>query len=309
MNKKYYLGIDIGGTNTVFGVVDEKGKIIFHETFSTELYKDPKALVSDIYYAYRALNAEKNIDVRGVGIGAPNGNFYNGCIEFAPNLTWGEHVPIAQYFSNIFKLPVKLTNDANAAAIGEKVFGGAKEMNDFVVLTLGTGLGSGIFVNGKIVHGKNGFAGEFGHTKIPTCQRKCNCGNMGCLETCVSSRGIKQTYEELVVANSGKNILSEITTLHIYQMAVQGDAIAIAAFEKTARVLGESLANLVMTLDPEAIFLFGGIANAHPLLIPLAEQVINENVLPVFKGKVKIIPSSLLNQNAAVLGSAALFYL
>ncbi len=307
--EKYYLGVDIGGTNTAFGVVDKNGKMVFSESYSTELYKDPADLVSDIYFAYRALSAEKHIEASGIGIGAPNGNFYDGCIEFAPNLNWGEKIPMAHLFHDIFKLPVILTNDANAAAIGEKVFGAAKDMNDFVVLTLGTGLGSGIFVNGKIVHGKNGFAGELGHTLIPDNVRICTCGKKGCLETYVSSRGIKQTYHEIYSHQTGKTGLTEITTLEIYSIAQQGDKIALATYQKTAEVLGYALANLVMTLDPEAIFLFGGIANAHSLLIPKIELVIENNILPAFKGKVKVLPSSLMNKNAAILGSAALFYL
>ncbi|HPU47564.1 MAG TPA: ROK family protein, partial [Bacteroidales bacterium] len=196
MKDNYYIGVDIGGTNTKYGLVNEKGEIIFSGSFNTKLYKNPKDLASDIYYDYIKKSNEQHIKASGIGIGAPNGNFYSGCIEFAPNLNWGENIPIVHIFSEIFQLPAILTNDANAAAIGEKFFGAAKEMKDFVVLTIGTGLGSGIFANGNIIHGKNGYAGELGHTTIAESNRKCSCGRIGCLETYVSSRGILQTYKE-----------------------------------------------------------------------------------------------------------------
>lgn len=304
MKKDYYIGIDIGGTNTKYGLVNEKGEIIFSGNFNTNSYKNPKDLARDIYTEYINKSIEQNVKARGVGIGAPNGNFYNGCIEYAPNLNWGENVPIVNIFSEIFQLPAMLTNDANAAAIGEKFFGAANEMKDFVVLTLGTGLGSGIFVNNNIIHGKNGFAGELGHTTIPESNRQCTCGRIGCLETFVSSRGILQTYKEICA-----NDKIEITTKDIYDLALKGNKEATETYNKTGEVLGHSLANLVMILDPEAIFLFGGIANAHPILIPTVTEVINNNVLSLFKEKVKILPSALLNKNAAILGSTALFYL
>jgi len=224
-------------------------------------------------------------------------------------LNWGENIPIANIFCEIFQLPTILTNDANAAAIGEKFFGAAKEMNDFVVLTIGTGLGSGIFVNGNIVHGKNGLAGELGHTIIKESNRKCSCGRIGCLETYVSSRGILQTYKEECASNGREFISEEMTTKEIYNLALNGDKIAIQTYKITGEALGHSLANLILILDPEAIFLFGGIANAHPILIPTIRETINDNVLLLFKDKVKILPSALLNKNAAILGSTALFNL
>lgn len=308
MSNNYKLGIDIGGTNTVFGIVNQSGEIIFTGSFSTGLYNDPFLLIKDIYQSYLHFSKKNNIYIDGIGIGAPNGNFNNGCIEFAPNLLWGEKIPIAEMFSSIFQLPVKLTNDANAAAIGEKIFGGATCMNDFVVLTLGTGLGSGIFVNGKIIHGKHGFAGEFGHTKCSESNRTCTCGKIGCVETYVSSRGIIQTFNELYFANKGKMNIEEISTKKIYNLAVEGDIIAKETLSITAKYLGDSLSNLILILDPEAIFLFGGIANAYPILIPIMESTIQNNVLPILKEKIKILPSKLLNKNAAVLGSAALWF-
>lgn len=309
MKNKYYIGIDIGGTNTKYGLVNEKGEIIFSGSFSTKLYKNPKDLASDIYTEYINKSNEQHIKASGIGIGAPNGNFYSGCIEFAPNLNWGENIPIVHIFSEIFQLPAILTNDANAAAIGEKFFGAAKEMKDFVVLTIGTGLGSGIFANGNIIHGKNSYAGELGHTTIAESNRKCSCGRIGCLETYVSSRGILQTYKEKCASNDREIVQDEMTTKEIYNLALRGDEIAIETYKTTGEVLGRSLANLILILDPEAIFLFGGIANAHQILIPTVTEVINNNVLLLFKDKVKILPSALINKNAAILGSTALFYL
>jgi glucokinase len=309
MKDNCYIGVDIGGTNTKYGVVNAKGEIIFSGSFNTKLYKNPKDLASGIYYDYIKKSNEQHIKASGIGIGAPNGNFYSGCIEFAPNLNWGKNIPIVHIFSEIFQLPAILTNDANAAAIGEKFFGAAKEMKDFVVLTIGTGLGSGIFSNGNIIHGKNGYAGELGHTTIAESNRKCSCGRIGCLETYVSSRGILQTYKEICASNDREIVPYEMTTKEIYNLALRGDEIAIKTFKTTSEVLGRSLANLILILDPEAIFLFGGIANAHPILIPTVTEVINNNVLSLFKDKVKILPSALINKNAAILGSTALFYL
>ncbi|MDD3629585.1 MAG: ROK family protein, partial [Bacteroidales bacterium] len=185
----------------------------------------------------------------------------------------------------------------------------AKEMKDFVVLTIGTGLGSGIFANGNIIHGKNSYAGELGHTTIAESNRKCSCGRIGCLETYVSSRGILQTYKEKCASNDREIVPDEMTTKEIYNLALRGDEIAIETYKTTGEVLGRSLANLILILDPEAIFLFGGIANAHQILIPTVTEVINNNVLLLFKDKVKILPSALINKNAAILGSTALFYL
>jgi len=304
----YYIGIDIGGTNTVYGIVNELGEIVFEGSFQTTAYNNVESLAKDIFLSYQHFKLKNNIQVKGIGIGAPNGNYYNGCIEYAPNLNWGEMVPITSIFEEIFQLPTKLTNDANAAAIGEKIFGGAQNMNDFVVLTLGTGLGSGIYVNGNIVHGKHGFAGEFGHTKSSDSKRLCTCGKIGCLETFISSRGIIQTYNEIVFSNKGKLPLEKISIKELYQLALKGDKIAIETFNKTSEILGKSLSSLILILNPEAIFLFGGIANAHSLMIPVIKTYIDESVLPIIKGKTQILPSKLLNKNAAVLGSAAMFF-
>ena len=304
----YYFGIDIGGTNTVYGIVNELGNIIFEGSFKTSHYSKVEDLAKDIFSSYQQFKSKNNIQIKGIGIGAPNGNYYNGCIEFAPNLNWGEMVPITSIFEAIFELPVKLTNDANAAAIGEKIFGGAKNMNDFVVLTLGTGLGSGIYVNGNIVHGKHGFAGEFGHAKCSESKRLCTCGKIGCIETYISSRGMLQTYNEIVSLKKGALSNETISIKELYQMALNGDPMAIETFNITSEILGKSLSNLILILNPEAIFLFGGIAHAHKLMIPIIKSYVDDLVLPIIKGKTQILPSQLLNKNAAVLGSAAMFF-
>ncbi|MCX7861917.1 MAG: ROK family protein [Bacteroidales bacterium] len=304
---KYVLGIDIGGTNTIAGVVSENGEILVEFKFKTGQYDNATLLIQDIFNAYQDFNATKTYELSGVGIGAPNGNTYTGLIEYAPNLNWETHVPIAKITEEIFHLPVKITNDANAAAIGEKKFGCAQNMTDFVVLTLGTGLGSGIFVNGELLLGKNGFAGEFGHIKCSYVHRVCNCGMKGCLETVVSARGIKQTYEELYTKKHGINP-TNLSVIDIHNLAQKNDPIAIETYQLTCKALAQGIASLIMILDTEAVILFGGIAHAHPIMIPIILNELNDMVLPVFKSKVKILPSALMDKNAAVLGSAAMFF-
>ncbi len=304
----FVLGIDIGGTNTVTGIVDNKGNIYFESVIDTKKFNSFVNLIQDIYTKYCIISRNNNIKLSGVGIGAPNGNYYNGNIEYAPNIQWGNNIPVVNITESIFKLTAKLTNDANAAAIGEKFFGCAKNMNDFVVLTLGTGLGSGIYINGKVVHGKHGYAGEFGHIKIENIDRLCTCKLQGCLETVISSRGIIQTYKDYYFAEYNDFPETEFSVADIYNLAIQNHKIACKTFEYTAKILAKGLANIIMLLDPEAIILFGGIANAHKFLIPVIKDELNNKVLEVFKNKVKILPSALLNKNAALLGSAALFF-
>lgn len=305
--KKYVLGIDLGGTNTVAGIVNTDGEILAEFCFKTAKYRYPRSLMKAIYRSYWQFSQEKGIYVSGVGIGAPNGNYYKGTIEFAPNLNWGTYIPIASITKQLFNVPVKVINDANAAAIGEKHFGCARNMTDFVVLTLGTGLGSGIYVNNQILNGKNGFAGEFGHTKCMEVKRKCSCGLEGCLETVVSARGIKQTYEELYL-QCYRRSPENLSVIQIHELAKQGDEVALEAYTYTAKVLAQGVANLIMILDLEAVILFGGIAHAYPIFIPVMMEELNKFVIPVFRNKVPILPSSLLYKNAAVLGSAALLF-
>ncbi len=304
---RYILGIDLGGTNTIAGIVNNNGEIMAEFSFKTSDYNSPSLLMEAIYCSYLQFSEKKGVNVSGVGIGAPNGNFYRGTIEFAPNLNWGNYIPIATITEAFFKVPVKVINDANAAAIGEKHFGCARDMTNFVVLTLGTGLGSGIYVNNQILTGKNGFAGEFGHTKCLEINRKCTCGLESCLETVVSARGIKQTYEELYLKHY-QRMPENTSVIQIHELAKQGDKLALETYTYTANVLAHGIANLVMLFDLEAVVLFGGIAHAHPIIIPVIKEELNKLVLPVFRNKVSILPSSLLDKNAAVLGSAALFF-
>lgn len=312
---EYALGIDIGGTNIVCGLVDKKGNILAENSFKTAGFKKPEDIPNKIYkwYLEKMVLLKNGDKIRGIGIGAPNGNFYSGCIEYAPNLKWKGKIKMAEMFANKFRLPVFLTNDANAAAIGEMVYGGAKDMRNFVVITIGTGLGSGIVCNGQLVHGHHGFAGELGHTVVFNEGRKCNCGKKGCLETYVSSRGLVNTLTEILKTSKLKSKLrevpiSEMTAISIYKAAVAKDKVAIEAFENTGRILGMKLSDIVAITNPEAIFLFGGVSKAGNLIIKPAKKSMDENLMPIFRKKVKILKSELLDKNAAVLGSAAMLW-
>lgn len=313
--KEYALGIDIGGTNIVCGLVDKKGNILAENSFKTAGFKKPEDIPDKIYkwYLEKKPFFKKGDKIMGIGIGAPNGNYYSGCIEYAPNLKWKGMIHLTEMFKKIFNLPVFLTNDANAAALGEMVYGGAKNMKNFAVITIGTGLGSGIVCNGQILHGHFGFAGELGHTVVFYKGRKCNCGKNGCLEAYVSSRGLNKTIVEMLKFSKYKSKLSkipskEITALSIYDAAVKKDRIAMEAFEYTGRILGMKLSDLVAITNPEAIFLFGGISKAGDFIIKPAKKSMEENLMPIFKNKVKILKSELLDKNAAVLGSAAMLW-
>jgi glucokinase len=247
----------------------------------------------------------------GIGIGAPNGNFYKGTIEFAPNLAWKGVVPMTAITEEIFGVPAYLTNDANAAAIGEMIYGGARGMKDFVVITLGTGVGSGFVVNGNLMYGHDGFAGEFGHITVDTQGRRCGCGRIGCLETYASATGIVQTVKELqhelAFQDSVLHKKTEtLTALDITEAAMQGDKLALQAFEYLASILGAKLADVVAITSPEAIFLFGGLAQAGDILLIPVKKYMEANLLKIFQNKVKILPSLLNGSNAAILGAAAL---
>jgi glucokinase len=311
--KDIALGIDIGGTFTKFGFIDESGKSQFDSSIVTTEHPD-----IETYMASLAKGIKKSLDdlgpdfnLVGVGIGAPNGNYYNGTIEYAPNLDWKEVVPFVQMFKKHFDLPMALTNDANAAAIGEMIYGGAKNMNDFVVITLGTGLGSGIVVNGEVVYGHDGFAGEVGHVMVYENGRMCGCGNRGCLETYASASGIRRTVFELLCNETSSSTLrdigyNEMTAKMIAKAAREGDEIALLAFEITGKILGMKLADTVAHTSPEAIFLFGGLTNAGDLIFKPTIEHFEKNLLKVYKNKIKILPSGLQETNAAVLGASAL---
>jgi glucokinase len=249
----------------------------------------------------------------GIGIGAPNGNYYSGNIEYAPNLIWKGIIPLTEIIKSIFNLPVVLTNDANAAAVGEMVFGDAKEMDNFLMITLGTGLGSGLVVNGGLVYGHDGFAGELGHVCVKEDGRICGCGKRGCLETYVSATGIKRTVFELLAKEPDNSCFRAVTfnDLDAKQITIaanNGDPIAKKAFKNTGQILGKSLANTVAHISPEAIFLFGGLALAGKWIFDPTKKAMENNLMGVYKNKIQILPSALLHKNIAVLGAAALIW-
>ena len=312
--KELCIGIDIGGTNTVFGVVDKNGNFAAENTISTKKYQNIDDFVDALSDAINeSLDTIKtNYILKGIGIGAPNGNYYNGTIEYAPNLNWTGVVPLSNMLNKKFHVPVVLTNDANAAAVGEMIYGAAKGMDDFIIITLGTGLGSGLVVNGKVVYGHDGFAGEIGHTIYDPNGRLCACGRKGCLETYASATGIKRTVIELL-ANDDTSILNKIpeeklNSKDIYEAAVKGDKIALEAFDYTAKILGLKLADSIAYTSPEAIFLFGGLALSGDYILKPTKKYMEENLLKIYKDKIKLELSGLMGKNAAILGAAALIW-
>lgn len=308
--------IDIGGTNTVIGIVDREGKILAKDKVRTTDYPDPKGLVTTVAEKIkRLLNSERptpGFELKGTGIGAPNGNYFNGTIEFAPNLKWKGVVPLAAYFSEALGVPAVLTNDANAAAFGEMYFGGAKWMKDFIFITLGTGLGSGIVVDKKMVYGHDGFAGEMGHIIVMQHGRQCGCGRKGCLEQYCSASGIVKTYLEILRASDPDALrgidYSKVNARTIFEKAMAGDENAFYAFNYTGEVLGLALANSVAYTSPEAIFLFGGLAQAGELLFNPTILSFEKNLLNIYRNKIKILPSSLPENDAPILGAASLIW-
>lgn len=313
MKKDIAVGVDIGGTNTVFGAVDESGNCLAKSAIKTTDFPDVAQFIDCLSTEIKSLLESKGLTERlcGIGIGAPNGNFYKGTIEYAPNLAWKGVINFADLMKNHFDVPVLLTNDANAAALGEKIYGGAKEMNDFILITLGTGLGSGFYSNGNLVYGHDGFAGELGHTIVLQEGRKCNCGRKGCLETYVSATGITKTVNELIAHTKIPSTLrdcptEELNSKKIYEAAQINDSLAIKAFDYTCRVLALKLSDAVAITSPEAIFLFGGLAQAKEFIFEPVKEYLEEYLLPIFRNKVKILPSQLPENNAAILGASAL---
>jgi glucokinase len=316
-NKKVVVGIDIGGTNTVFGFVDREGNILAEDRLKTSHYDEAEVYVAALYEKIMVTleRIEDDIEILGFGIGAPMGNINKGTIEYAANLPWKGIIPLADLFKRHTDLPVVVTNDGNAAAVGEMVYGGARDMKNFVVITLGTGLGSGFVIDGKLVYGHDGFAGELGHIAVrpgPS-NRECGCGKKGCLETYVSATGLKRTLLK-VMADSiqpselRKYSFDELDAELIHEAAKRGDPLAKRAFEQTGRMLGFKLADVVAHTNPEAIFLFGGLAKAKELIFVPAREQMEENLLHIYKGKVKLLPSELSTQNAAVLGASSLIW-
>ena len=308
------LGVDIGGTNTVFGFVDRNGKCLAESSISTNANEPAVKLFARLHSKVEEVLTEHKNDLNliGIGIGAPNANYYKGTVEMPPNLKWGI-VNVLEIVKQYYDLPSAITNDANAAAIGEMTFGTAKGMNDFIVITLGTGLGSGIVVNRQLMYGADGFAGEIGHTIYKSGGRQCGCGRKGCLETYASASGIRRTVFELLCNSMEESELrkvsfNDLTSKMIYEMAMRGDKIALESFELTGDALGTSLANSVAHTSPEAIILFGGLAAAGDLIFEPVKRYLETNLLNIFKNKVKVIPSGLPEGNAAVLGASALIW-
>lgn len=311
--KKVALGVDIGGTNTKFGFVGEDGKVFYESSISTTQGESFEEFLGHLYEAVEKARQEQEeaLEFFGIGVGAPNGNYFNGSIEFAPNLQWKGIVRVAELMEQKFGVPAVLTNDANAAAIGEMLFGAAKGMKDFVVVTLGTGLGSGFVVNGELVYGHDGFAGELGHTTAIREGRECGCGRKGCIETYASATGLRRTVFELMCNKNTPSTLrdlsfNQVTSAKIYEAAIEGDSLAREAFRFTGKVLGRTLADTVAITSPEAIVLFGGLAKAGDLIRKPTEESMEEHMLHIYKNKVKIVLSEMDEGNAAVAGAAAL---
>ncbi len=305
------VGIDIGGTNTVFGIVNENGNVLSEIKFSTKGHKNIHQYIEKLSLSIKDALSElnKNFKLKGIGIGAPNGNFYKGTIEYAANLDWKGVIPFVKMLKENFNVPVFITNDANAGALGEKIYGGAKNINDFIFITLGTGLGSGIISNGKLLLGHDGFAGEIGHTNAIPHGRLCGCGKKGCLETYASASGLVKTAVEFLEKYEEDSLLRQIkdfSSKDIYKAALKKDRVALKVFDFTAKILGISLADSVAYLSPEVIFLFGGLANAGKLLLKPVKNYMEENLLEVYKNKVQIKMSELDGNNAAILGASAL---
>lgn len=313
MDKSYVIGIDMGATNTAFGIVDTRGNVIFKGSISTknpninEYMKELKAELGKLIDTVGGI--EK---IKGIGAGCPNGNYYSGYIELTPNLPWEGKIPFAQMLEDAFGVPAVITNDANAAAVGEMTYGVARGMKNFIMITLGTGVGSGIVVDGKIVYGHDGFAGELGHTRIVRNNgRPCGCGRTGCLETYTSATGVARTARELLELTDEDSVLrhlepNNITAKDVYDSAKEGDKLAIRVFEYTGKLLGEAFADFVAFSAPQAIVLFGGLAKAGDLILNPIVESLEKNVLSLWKSKVNVIFSALKDADSAVLGASAL---
>jgi glucokinase len=310
------IGIDIGGTGTKFGIVDRDGNVLFSDEISTKKHTDVNTFIDDLHTALMVLidKAGGIGRMKGVGVGAPNGNYYTGTIEYAPNLPWKGIIPLAKMMRSKFSLPVTLTNDANAAAIGEMMYGAAKGMKDFIMITLGTGVGSGIVANGQLIYGADGFAGELGHTiVIPDGRLHPGTGKRGPLEIYASATGVRLTALEVLEKTDEPSLLrdvpkEELDSKKVYEAAIQGDKLARDVYEFTGRILGLALANAVMFSSPEAIILFGGLTKAGDLILKPTREHMEANLIQVFQNKVKLLISHLRESDAAILGASALVW-
>ncbi len=313
-SKPYVIGIDMGGTNTVFGIVDARGIVLASNSIKTRKHSDINDYINELYEEtmrlVRSLDLEDKI--YGIGVGAPNANYFTGMIEDGVNLPWPTPIPFAQMLSEKFGIPVAITNDANAAAIGEMTYGAARGLKDFIMITLGTGVGSGIVINGQLVYGHDGFAGELGHVIVKRNNgRLCGCGRTGCLETYCSATGVARSAREFLELRDEPSLLrdipvEDITSKDVYDAAMAGDKLAQKVFEYTGDILGEALADFTVFSAPEAFVLFGGLAKSGELLMKPVRESMERNMLSIWKGKVKILMSELKEADAAVLGASAL---
>ncbi len=315
MAKPYVLGIDIGGTNTVFGIVDARGQVIASDSIKTKKHAEFDDYVEELHASIERLLKlnEAEDKIQGIGIGAPNANYYTGEIVNPPNLPWGPVIPLAEKVSEAFNgIPVAVTNDANAAALGEMTYGAARGMNDFIMITLGTGVGSGIVINGRMVYGHDGNAGELGHLVMKRNNgRMCGCGRTGCLEAYCSATGVARTAREFLEIRQEPSLLrnidiEDITSKDVYDAATAGDKIAKDIFDYTGKILGEAFADMVAFSSPQAIILFGGLAKSGELLLKPLKESFDKSVMPIFRGKTEILISQLKESDAAVLGASAL---
>ena len=315
-DKQYVVGIDVGGQTSKLGVVDARGTVLAQTVIRTDIYgDDADAFLEALAKAVKGVikEADKEGEIRGVGVGAPNGNYYTGEVAFAPNLAWAANKSVkfsATLSKKLGGLPVSLTNDANAAAVGEMTYGAARGMKNFIMITLGTGVGSGIVIDGKVVYGHDGFAGELGHTTVVRNNgRPCGCGRTGCLEAYCSAIGVARTAREWLELSDEPSLLRDvenITSKDVYEAAKRGDALAIRIFDYTGTILGRTFADFIAFSAPEAIVLFGGLARSKEFLYEPMMKAMNDNVLKIWKDKVKIVFSQLKESDAAILGASAL---
>ena len=314
MSKPYVVGIDIGGTNTVFGIVDARGNVLASGSIKTQKYAAIGDYVNDLYNELTRLLEQENVadQIAGIGVGAPNANYFTGNIEAAANLPWKGVIPFAQMLRDKFGIPVSITNDANAAAIGEMTYGAARGIKDFIMITLGTGVGSGIVINGQLVYGHDGNAGELGHVIVRRNNgRLCGCGRTGCLEAYASATGVARTAREFLELRNGSSVLrqipiQDITSKDVYDAATSGDKLAQEIFEYTGTILGETFADFVAFSSPKAIILFGGLSKSGELIMRPIREALEKNLLTIYKGKVQVLLSELKESDAAVLGASAL---
>ena len=314
MNSSYVVGIDVGGQTSKIGVVDARGTVLAQTVIRTDTYNTVEPFIAELAAAVKKVIAEAGVEgkVRGIGVGAPNGNYYTGTIENAPNLAWGrQRVEFSKLLSEAMEgLPVALTNDANAAAVGEMTYGAARGMKNFIMITLGTGVGSGIVINGEVVYGHDGFAGELGHTiAVRGNGRTCGCGRSGCLEAYCSAMGVARTAREWLELSDEPSLLRGLDTIaskDVYDAAKEGDKLALKVFEFTGKILGRSLADFIAFSAPEAIVLFGGLARAKEFLTEPILESMNANVLSLWRNKVELVYSQLKESDAAILGASAL---